>query len=75
MSKAIEKVGLPTVIVCAITPIAKVVNAPRIVRAVSIPHPLGDPELSSDAEFNLRNSLVLRSLKAIATPIEKQTCF
>ena len=75
MSKAIEEVGLPTAIVCAITSIAKVVNATRIVRAVSIPHPFGDPELSSDEEFNLRKSLVLKSLKAIAAPVEKQACF
>jgi len=75
MTKSIERVGLPTVNVCAIISISQVVGANRIVRAVSIPHPLGDPELSPEEEFNLRRSLVLRALKAIETPIEEQTLF
>ena len=75
MTKSIEKVGLPTVNVCAITSIAQVVGANRIVRAFAIPHPFGDPGVSPDEEFTLRKSLVLRALRAIGTPIEEQTLF
>jgi len=75
MTKAIEEVGLPTVNVCAITSISQAIGANRIVRAVAIPHPFGDPEASPDKEFDLRKSLVLRALKALETPIEEQTLF
>jgi glycine reductase len=75
MAKAIETLGLPTVNVCAIISISQVVGANRIVRAVSIPHPFGDPALSRQEEFHLRKSLVLRALKALETPIEDQRLF
>jgi glycine reductase len=71
MTKAIEQVGLPTVIVCAITSIAKVVHAPRIVRAISIPHPFGDPSLSPKEELKVRHSIIIKALKAISTPVDK----
>ena len=75
MTKAIETYGLPTVQVCSITSIAQVVGANRIVRAVSIPHPFGDPALSREEEFSLRTSLVQRALHALETPIDEQTLF
>ena len=75
MTKALEKLGLPTVNVCTITTISQAVGANRIVRAVSIPHPFGDPELSLEEEFNLRKALVLKALKALETPIQEQTLF
>ena len=75
MTKAIETHGLPTVQVCSITSIAQVVGANRIVRAVSIPHPFGDPALSREEEFSLRLSLVQRALHALEMPIDEQTLF
>jgi betaine reductase len=75
MTKAIETLGLPTVNVCAIISISRVVGANRIVRAVSIPHPFGDPALSREDEFSLRQALVLRALHALETPIDSQTLF
>jgi glycine reductase len=75
MTKAIEKLGIPTVNACAIITISQVVGANRIVRAVSIPHPFGDPELKPEKEYDLRKSLVLRTLKALETSIEDQTLF
>jgi glycine reductase len=75
MTKTLESVGLPTVNVCAIISISQAVGANRIVRAISIPHPFGDPELNPEEEFNLRKSLVLRALKALEAPIEEQTLF
>ena len=75
MTKAIETYGLPTVQVCSITSIAQVVGANRIVRAVSIPHPFGDPALSREEEFSLRLSRVQRALHALEMPIDEQTLF
>ena len=48
MVKEIERVGLPAVQICAIVPIALTVGANRIVRAVAIPHPTGDPKIEKE---------------------------
>jgi glycine reductase len=51
------------------------VGANRIVPTVSIPHPLGNPKLSSEDELKLRIQLLEKALKAIGTDIEEQTVF
>jgi len=51
------------------------VGANRIVPAVAIPHPLGNPELPEDEERELRLSLVRKALRALQTEVEKQTVF
>ncbi len=75
MAKEIEKAGIPTVHICTIVPISKTVGAPRIVPAVAIPHPLGDPKLSQNEEKELRRKLVEKALMALKTKIENQTVF
>ena len=49
---------------CTIVPISLSIGANRIVPTVSIPHPLGNPELSPEAEKALRRELVERALTA-----------
>jgi glycine reductase len=61
--------------VCTIVPISKTVGANRIVPAVAIPHPLGDPALPIEAERALRLALVDKALTAVATEISEQTVF
>ena len=39
------------------------------------PHPLGNPELSPEAEKALRRELVERALTALSTPVDEQTVF
>jgi len=56
-------------------PIALTVGANRIVPAVAIPHPLGNPELPKDEERGLRLNLVKKALRALQTEVEKQTVF
>jgi len=68
-------VGLPVVHVATIVPISLTVGANRIVPAVAIPYPLGNPELPDNEEKNLRLSLVKKSLRALQSEIEKQTVF
>jgi betaine reductase len=75
MVKELERAGLPTVHVCSIVPISITVGANRIVPSVAIPHPLGDPALSSDEEFAIRKQLVERALDALQTDTEEQRVF
>jgi glycine reductase len=75
MVKEIERAGLPVVHICTVTPISMTVGANRIVPAVAIPHPLGNPALSADEEKKLRRSIVEKALKALATPVDGQTVF
>ncbi len=75
MAKEIERVGLPAVQICAIVPIALTVGANRIVRAVAIPHPTGDPKIEKKEEVELRKGLLTTALKALRSKIEEQTVF
>ena len=61
--------------VATIVPISLTVGANRIVPAVAIPHPLGNPELPEDEEKELRLNLVKKALQALQTEVEKQTVF
>ena len=75
MVKAIESTGIPVVHICTIFPISLTVGANRIVPAVAIPHPLGNPNLTKEDEKKLRRTLVERALKALTTPVDSQTVF
>jgi betaine reductase len=68
-------VGLPVVHVASIVPISLTVGANRIVPAVAIPHPLGNPELPRDEERALRLNLVKKALRALQTEVAEQTVF
>ena len=58
MAKEIERTGIPVVVMCNLIDVAKTVGANRMVQTVSVPYPLGDPELSKEAEWQLRTSRV-----------------
>jgi glycine reductase len=75
MVKEIERAGIPAVHICTIVPISRTVGANRIVPAVAIPHPLGDPARSREEEKALRRTLVEKALRALETEIEEQTVF
>jgi len=51
------------------------VGANRILPAVAIPHPLGDPSLPEGEERELRLNLVKKALRALQTEVEAQTVF
>jgi betaine reductase len=68
-------VGLPVVHVASIVPISLTVGANRIVPAVAIPHPLGNPELPREEERALRLNLVKKALRALQTEVAEQTVF
>ena len=75
MVKEIERAGIPVVHVCTVVPISLTVGANRIVPAIAIPHPLGNPALPIEEEKALRRKLVARALKALETPVDGQTVF
>ena len=75
MVKEIERAGIPVVHICTVTPISMTVGANRIVPAVAIPHPLGNPALDKDEEKKLRRQLVEKALKALTTEVDGQTIF
>ena len=75
MVKEIERSGLPVAHVCTVTPISLTVGANRIVPAVAIPHPLGDPALEPDEEKKLRRRIVEKALQALCADVGEQTVF
>jgi len=75
MVKEIERHGLPVVHMCTVVPISLTVGANRIVPTVAIPYPLGNPELGSVEEKELRRKLVRKALKALCTEVDGQTVF
>ncbi len=75
MAKEIERAGIPVAHVCSIITISQTVGANRIVPAIAIPHPLGNPKLPPAEEQELRRNLLMKALAALQTPIEEQTVF
>jgi len=75
MVKEIERAGIPVVHVCTVVPISLTVGANRIVPAVAIPYPLGNPALEAGEEKKLRRKLVEKSLRALQTEVTGQTVF
>ncbi len=75
MVKEIEREGIPVVHIATVVPISKTVGANRIVPAIAIPHPLGNPKLDDDEEKNVRREIVERALRALTTDVKEQTVF
>lgn len=75
MVKEIERAGIPVVHICTVTPISMTVGANRIVPAIAIPHPLGNPALNHEEEKKLRRHIVEKALDALTTEVDGQTIF
>ena len=74
MVKEIEKYGIPIVHMATITTISQSVGANRIVPTVSIPYPVGNPDLG-EKEGDLRMKMVKKALEALTTEVEEPTIF
>ena len=66
---------MPVVHIVTVVPISKTVGANRIVPAIAIPHPLGNPKLDAAEEKLVRRNIVEKALVALETNIEDQTVF
>ena len=75
MVKEIERAGIPVVHVCTIVPITLTVGANRIVPAVAIPYPLGDPSKTPEEEKKIRREIIAKCITALETDITEQTVF
>ena len=75
MVKEIERVGIPVVHMCTITPISLTVGANRIIPTIAIPYPLGNPTLTPEDEYALLYKLVEAAIKAFTIDVDKQTVF
>lgn len=75
MVKEIERVGIPVVHVCTVVPISLTIGANRIVPAIGIPYPLGDPTIGEEGSYKLRMKLVKKALAALETEVDGQTVF
>ena len=75
MVKEIERAGIPVVHIATVVPISLTVGANRIVPAIAIPHPLGNPALTMEEEKEIRRKIVSKALEALQTPVEDQTVF
>ena len=75
MVKEIERAGIPVVHICTVTPISLTVGANRIVPAIAIPYPLGNPNMTMEEEKVIRRKIVETSLAALATEVSEQTIF
>ena len=73
MVKGIEAYGIPVVHIATVVPISLTVGANRIVPAIAIPHPLGNPALSLEEEKDIRRKIVGKALEALQTPVDDQT--
>jgi glycine reductase complex component B subunit gamma len=75
MVKEIERYGIPIVHIATITTISTSVGANRIMPAVAIPYPVGNPKLPTAEEKAMRYELIDKALRALETPISEQTIF
>jgi glycine reductase len=75
ISKELDRAGLPVALISAMYPVAEQVGASRIVKAVAIPHPCGDPSLPAELDAQLRREIVSTALKALEAKVETTTLF
>ncbi len=58
-----------------ITTISESVGANRIVPTIAIPYPVGNPNISTKEEYQLRKDMVNRALDSLATEVREVTQF
>jgi glycine reductase len=75
ITKELERVGIPTVQITTMTPIALMVGSNRVVPGGGIVHPVGNAELDPPEEKRLRRSLVDKALEAIESKLDNQKLF
>ena len=75
MVKGIEATGIPVVHIATVVPISLTVGANRIVPAVAIPFPFGDPSLHHEEEKAIRRKIIFKSVEALTIEVSEQTVF
>jgi len=75
IAKEIEKEGIPVAHITAMTMVSGQIGANRVVNGTKIPHPCGDPNLSSEEDRALRRKIVECALDALKTEVDESTVF
>ena len=75
MAREIERAGIPVVVMCNLIDVAKTVGSNRMVPTVSVPYPLGDPQLPKEQEWALRLHRVGVALDSLAEDITEPKVF
>ncbi len=75
MAQEIERTGIPVVVMCNLIDVAKTVGSNRMVQTVSVPYPLGDPQMSKEAEWTLRYHRVGVALDSLAVELSEPKVF
>lgn len=65
MVKEVEKAGIPAAHICTVTPISKTVGAIRIIPAIAIPYPVGNPHETKEKEREFRTAIVQSALNSL----------
>lgn len=69
ITKEIERAGIPAVQICTIIPIAETVGSNRIQKAVAIPYPVGNPQISSEDEYRQRRKIVEGAMQLLLSEV------
>ncbi len=64
--------GIPAVQLSAVTAVAEMVGANRIMLAQKIVNPVGNADLDPAEEKKLRRSIVIKALTALQADVEEQ---
>ena len=75
MVRELERLGLPTAMICALSSVALSVGANRILRGTAITHPAGDPTRPPDREFDYRLALVRQALELLQLRLAEARVF
>ena len=70
MVKEIERAGIPVVHIATVVPISLTVGANRIVPAIAIPHPLGNPALTMEEEKEIRRKIANITAESLHNVVE-----
>jgi glycine reductase complex component B subunit gamma len=75
LAKEIERAGIPTVQVTAMTSIALMIGVPRVVQGTKIVNPMGNEEMTPEAEKQLRRDIAMSALHALQSEANEPTLF
>lgn len=75
MAKEFDRVGIPVVQICTIVNIAETVGSNRIVKAVAIPYPCGNPNLPVSEQETVKQKILDIALKSLETDVSQPTIF
>ena len=70
-----DRAGLPAAHLCTMLNVSKGAGGNRLTPSRSVLYPTGDPELTPEEEYALREKLVRGALRAIGTDVDAPQIF